>query len=131
MKIALVTEQLGASQRADDYPADPARRVLALASALAGQGQQVTVYSRQDPHIAALASQLADRWSCDPPDVIHAHFWTSGLAALAGARDVDIPVVQTFHTLGTGGGARPARLLSATSDAARSRLEAAIGRSAA
>src|SRR5215469_16105260 len=118
MKIALVTDQLGASPRADDYPADPARRVLSLASALAGQGQQVTVYSRQEhQHIGALASQLADRWSCDPPDVIHAHFWTSGLAALAAARDLDIPVVQTFHSLGNGG--------------ARSRLEAAIGRSAA
>src|SRR5215469_10614305 len=162
MKIALVTDQLGASNRAGDYPADPARRVLSLASALAGQGQQVTVYSRQDPacrhsagragsghcpgvtieqvpagppeslrHIAALASQLADRWSCDPPDVIHAHFWTSGLAALAGARDLDIPVVQTFHSLGTGCGARPGRLLAGAGDAARSRLEAAIGRSAA
>jgi glycosyltransferase involved in cell wall biosynthesis len=148
MKIALVTDQLGASPRVGDYPADPAFQVLSLASALAGRGQQVTVYSRQDPacqhpagragsghrpgvtieqvpagppeglqHILALAGQLADRWSCDPPDVIHAHFWTSGLAALAGARDLDIPVVQTFHSLGTGG--------------ARSRLEAAIGRSAA
>jgi D-inositol-3-phosphate glycosyltransferase len=146
MKIALVTDQLGALPRADDYPADPAFQVLSLASALAGQGQQVTVYARQDPacehpaapcpgvtieqvpagppenlqHIAALASELAERWSCDPPDVIHAHFWTSGLAALAGARDLDIPVVQTFHSLGAG-----------ASDAARSRLEAAVGRSAA
>ena len=161
MKLALVT-QLGAARSADDYPVDPARRVLSLASALAGLGQQVTVYSRRDPagqhpagragsgncpgvtieqvpagrpgrlqHIAALASQLAERWSRDPPDVIHAHFWTSGLAALAGARDLDIPVVQTFHSLGTGAGARPARLLTGTDDAARSRLEAAIGRSAA
>lgn len=120
MKIALVTDQLGASPRADDYPADPARRVLSLASALAGQGHQVTVYSPQVPagppeglqHIAALAGQLADRWSCDPPDVIHAHFWTSGLAVLAAARDLDIPVVQTFHSLGTGRGARPGRLLA-------------------
>src|SRR5262249_60302682 len=112
MKIALVTDQLGAPDGADDYPVDPARRVLALARALAGQGQQVTVYSSQDPHIAAMASRLADRWSCDPPDVIHAHFWTSGLAALAGARDLDIPVVQTFHSLGTGAGARPGRLLA-------------------
>jgi glycosyltransferase involved in cell wall biosynthesis len=161
MKIALVTDQLGASPRADDYPVDPARRVLSLARALAGQGQQVTVYSRQGPacqqptapcpgltieqipagpqqnltadtllqHIGAWASQLADRWSCDPPDVIHAHFWTSGLAALAGARDLDIPVVQTFHALGTG--ARHGRLLAGASDAARRRLEAAIGRSTA
>jgi glycosyltransferase involved in cell wall biosynthesis len=162
MKIALVTDQLGASPRADDYPADPAFQVLSLASALAGQGQQVTVYSRQDPacqhpaaqagsghcpgvtveqvpagppeglqHIAALAGHLADRWSCDPPDVIHAHVWTSGLAALAGARNLDVPVVQTFHSLGTGRGARPGRLLAGAGDAARSRLEAAIGRCAA
>ena len=158
MKIALVT-QLGAAHSADDYPVDPARQVVPLAGALAGQGQQVTVYSREDPacerpagsghcpgvtidqipagrperlqDIAALASQLADRWSCDPPDVIHAHFWTSGLAALAGARDLGIPVVQTFHALGTGAGARPGRLLAGAGDAARSRLEAAIGRSAA
>ena len=149
MKIALVTDQPGASADGDDYPVDPARRVLWLASALAGHGRQVTVYSRQGPacqhpagragsghcpgvtieqvpagpperlqHIAALAGQLAERWSCDTPDVIHAHFWTNGLAALAGARDLGIPVVQTFHSLGTAAGAR-------------SRLEAAIGRSAA
>ena len=79
------------------------------------------------PHIAALAGRLADRWSCDPPDVIHAHFWTSGLAALAGARDLGIPVVQTFHSLGAD--VRPVRLLGRAS-AARVRLEAAIGRSA-
>jgi len=130
MKIALVTDQLGGSPGADDYPVDPARRVLSLARALAGQGHQITVCSPQDTlrHIGARASQLADRWSCDPPDVIHAHFWTSGLAALAGARDLDIPVVQTFHALGTGAGPR---LPGGASDAARTRLEAAIGRSAA
>jgi D-inositol-3-phosphate glycosyltransferase len=80
------------------------------------------------PHIAALAGQLADRWSSERPDVIHAHFWTSGLAALAGARDLDIPVVQTFHSLGAD--VRPGRVLAAASAAARVRLEAAIGRSA-
>lgn len=79
------------------------------------------------PHVAALAGQLADRWSADPPDVIHAHFWTSGLAALAGARGLGIPVVQTFNSLGTDG--RAGRLPAGGSDA-RVRLEGAIGRSA-
>jgi glycosyltransferase involved in cell wall biosynthesis len=166
MKIALVTEHLGALSAAgtDAYPVDPALRVLPLARALAGQGQQVTVYSRQDSaaradsaaetslcpgvaisrvpagpaqrlpadvlleHLAALAGQLADRWRRDPPDVIHAHYWTSGLAALAGARDLGVPVVQTFQSLG--GGVRPGRVLAAAGAAARVRLEAAIGRSA-
>ena len=34
------------------------------------------------------------------PDVVHAYFWTSGLAALAATRGLDIPLVQTFGTLG-------------------------------
>ena len=179
MKIALVTGHLGgmSAAEADTYPvgpadpAGPALHVLPLARALAGLGQQVTVYSRRDPaegadapapgpgvaiellpagpagprerippdmplgHIAALAGQLADRWRREAPDVIHAHFWTSGLAALAAVRDLDIPVVQTFGSLG--GGVRPGRpgrpgrrALAAAGAAARVRLEAAIGRSA-
>ncbi len=80
------------------------------------------------PHTAALAGQLADRWRREAPDVIHAQSWTSGLAALAGARGLDIPVVQTFQSLGAG--VRPGRVLAAAGVAARARLEAAIGRSA-
>src|SRR5260370_12099935 len=80
------------------------------------------------PHTAALAGQLADRWRREAPDVIHAQSWTSGLAALAGARGLDIPVVQTFQSLGAG--VRPGRVLAAPGVAARARLEAAIGRTA-
>src|SRR5215467_2397150 len=50
--------------------------------------------------IPAFSNHLARRWQQDPPDVAHAHFWTSGLAALAGARGLNLPVVQTFHSLG-------------------------------
>ena len=50
--------------------------------------------------IPVFSDQLARRWQQDPPDVAHAHFWTSGLAALAGARGLNLPVVQTFHSLG-------------------------------
>ena len=34
------------------------------------------------------------------PDVVHAHFWMSGLAALRAAQALGVPVVQTFHALG-------------------------------
>jgi glycosyltransferase involved in cell wall biosynthesis len=51
-------------------------------------------------HVAEFSEQLAQRWRKNPPDVVHAYFWTSGLAALAAARDHDIPLVQTFGTLG-------------------------------
>src|SRR3569833_3871176 len=43
---------------------------------------------------------LSRRRLTRPPDVVHAHFWMSGLAALDAARDRRIPVVQTFHALG-------------------------------
>jgi glycosyltransferase involved in cell wall biosynthesis len=35
------------------------------------------------------------------PDVVHAHFWMSGLAAIGAAGALRLPVVQTYHALGT------------------------------
>ncbi|MFI6736421.1 glycosyltransferase [Nonomuraea sp. NPDC050451] len=51
------------------------------------------------PYMAEFTERLADRWAASPPDVVHAHFWMSGQAALQAAEGV--PVVQTFHALGT------------------------------
>ncbi|WP_181795817.1 glycosyltransferase [Streptomyces sp. WELS2] len=53
------------------------------------------------PHMSEFGNFLARQWAQHPPHVVHAHFWMSGLAALAGARDLNIPVVQTYHALGT------------------------------
>jgi glycosyltransferase involved in cell wall biosynthesis len=53
------------------------------------------------PFMAEFGTYLADAWNTDPPDIVHAHFWMSGLAALSGARGSGIPVVQTFHALGS------------------------------
>jgi glycosyltransferase involved in cell wall biosynthesis len=79
-------------------------------------------------HLPEFADSLARRWRRNPPDVVDAHFWTSGLVALAGARGLGIPVVQTFTSLGAAeqrhglclGDGRDARL----------RLEGAVARSA-
>ncbi|WP_031508916.1 glycosyltransferase [Streptomyces megasporus] len=46
-------------------------------------------------------AHLARRWAEQRPHVVHAHFWMSGLAALAGSRGLGVPVVQTFHALGS------------------------------
>jgi D-inositol-3-phosphate glycosyltransferase len=46
------------------------------------------------------AERLRRQWTADPPDVVHSHFWMSGLAALSAAGDLGIPVVHTFHALG-------------------------------
>ncbi|MFI0352689.1 glycosyltransferase [Actinomadura sp. 9N407] len=81
---------------------------------------------------------LEDRWAAEAPDVVHAHFWMSGLASLQASESLQrsgsaslpgpVPVVQTYHALGTvkrryqGG--------KDTSPGARIRLESAIGRTA-
>ena len=78
------------------------------------------------PFVADLGRHLARRWAQDRPDVVHAHFWTSGLASLVGARDLGTPVVQTFHTLGAV--ARRYQGQHDTGPPQRNRLEQAIGR---
>ncbi|HEV7584189.1 MAG TPA: glycosyltransferase [Solirubrobacteraceae bacterium] len=52
------------------------------------------------PYMGAFGEQLLAQWREDRPDVVHAHFWMSGVAALNAARQLGIPVVQTFHALG-------------------------------
>ncbi|MEJ2870729.1 glycosyltransferase [Actinomycetospora sp. OC33-EN08] len=52
-------------------------------------------------HMDAFADVLRRRWSQRRPDVAHAHFWMSGLAALDAGRALGVPVVQTFHALGS------------------------------
>jgi D-inositol-3-phosphate glycosyltransferase len=51
-------------------------------------------------HIDAFASDLRRVWRQDRPEVVHAHFWMSGIASLEAARDLGVPVLQTFHALG-------------------------------
>ncbi|XVQ84144.1 glycosyltransferase [Microbispora siamensis] len=53
------------------------------------------------PHMSEFGAHLARRWKAEPPDVAHAHFWMSGLATLTAAEPLHIPVVQTYHALGT------------------------------
>ena len=78
------------------------------------------------PHAAEFGQYLARHWQDEAPDVAHAYFWTSGLAALAGARDLGVPVqAQTVRAQSarakarSGNGGRTARL----------RLEPVIARS--
>ena len=52
------------------------------------------------PFMGDFAQELGAAWREQRPDVVHAHFWMSAHAALAAARPLAIPVVQTFHALG-------------------------------
>jgi glycosyltransferase involved in cell wall biosynthesis len=52
------------------------------------------------PHIGDFGRELVNAWRVRRPDVVHAHFWMSGLASLAAGTRLGLPVVQTFHALG-------------------------------
>src|SRR3984957_20224433 len=78
--------------------------------------------------VPAFSQPLHERWNSDRPDVVHALRWTSGLASLAAARDLRIPVVQTFDSLGVA--ERRHHVIASDAGPARLGLEPAIGRSA-
>ncbi|MGK4591866.1 glycosyltransferase [Amycolatopsis sp. w19] len=52
------------------------------------------------PYMGEFGRVLRSRWAKGRPDVVHAHFWMSGLASILAAKDLGIPVAQTFHALG-------------------------------
>ncbi|MET3773882.1 glycosyltransferase [Arthrobacter nitrophenolicus] len=84
------------------------------------------------PYMGELADGVARDWGQRPPDVVHGHFWMSGLAALDAARRPDagyrVPVIQTFHALGTV--KRRHQGAEDTSPTERRWLEPGVGRSA-
>ncbi|MGA0568101.1 glycosyltransferase [Rathayibacter sp. KR2-224] len=57
------------------------------------------------PYMPQLAEGIAADWETrGAPDVVHSHFWMSGLAALGAVESIPtsrIPVVHTFHALGS------------------------------
>lgn len=79
------------------------------------------------PHMGAFARGLAAAWRQDRPDVVHAHFWMSGVACLEAGRALGLPVVQTFHALGAV--KRRVQGSADTSPRARVGLEARLARS--
>ena len=79
-------------------------------------------------YMPAFADWLALRWELDRPDVVHAHFWMSGFAAIRAAARSGLPVVQTFHALGSI--KRRYQASADTSPPHRIKTEAAIGRRA-
>jgi D-inositol-3-phosphate glycosyltransferase len=74
------------------------------------------------PFMGEFARQLEKQWRDGDwqPDVVHAHFWTSGLAAVTAARQFGVPVVQSFHELG--------EIRAGSTGPSRSGYERALGR---
>jgi glycosyltransferase involved in cell wall biosynthesis len=80
-------------------------------------------------YMSSFGAWLAQRWQASRPDVVHAHFWMSGLAAVTAASHRPVPVVQTFHALGSVKRRYQGR--ADTSPPQRVRIEAAVARQAA
>jgi D-inositol-3-phosphate glycosyltransferase len=78
------------------------------------------------PHLPAFTDTVKSAWATDRPDVVHAHFWMSGMVALAAAGGA-IPVVETFHALGSV--TRRHQGSDDTSPEGRIRAELAVARS--
>ncbi|MFF5448079.1 glycosyltransferase [Streptomyces sp. NPDC012888] len=53
------------------------------------------------PHMPEFGSYLTAVWQADAPDLVHSHFWMSGLASLKATRELRLPLVHTYHALGT------------------------------
>ena len=80
------------------------------------------------PHMAEFVECVDEHWRVERPDVVHSHFWMSGLVAAIAAKRHGVPVVHTFHALGTV--KRRYQGEADTSPASRIRTERLIGRSA-
>jgi D-inositol-3-phosphate glycosyltransferase len=53
------------------------------------------------PHMAAFADHLTEMLKFQEPDVVHAHFLMSAWASARAARRLHLPLLVTFHALGS------------------------------
>jgi glycosyltransferase involved in cell wall biosynthesis len=153
MKIALVAQDATLEQK---NRTNEDTQLTELSRSLATLGHKVTIYTRKrdagqpaqlaaggvrviplgpalagdDPldGMSAFTGSLRASWAKNRPDVVHAVRWDSGLAALAAARGLGIPLVQAFNSLGVA--EQRHNLALGAAGTARIRLEPAIGRSA-
>ena len=79
-------------------------------------------------YMGPFSRYLDAQWRRDRPDVVHAHFWMSGIAALLAAKRHRVPTVQTFHALGVV--KQRHQGAADTSPPTRLRLEALVAREA-
>jgi glycosyltransferase involved in cell wall biosynthesis len=107
------TAILGNGAAAECVTAGPARPVTA---------EQAAKY------LPAFAGYLASHWRARRPDVVHAFSWTAGLAALGAVRGLDVPVIQTFESLGS---AERRHIAGSDVAASRVQVEVSIGRAVA
>ncbi|MDX3659745.1 glycosyltransferase [Streptomyces sp. ID05-26A] len=70
-------------------------------------------------HAGDFVQFLELAWNEHRPDVVHAHGWLSGIAAVLSVRRNRVPVVQTYHSLGV---AQPQDHRATDSDSTKRRM---------
>lgn len=80
------------------------------------------------PYMGELADGVCADWPRARPEIIHSHFWMSGVAGLEAADRLAVPLVHTFHALGVV--KRRHQGAEDTSPAERRWLEPRVGREA-
>jgi glycosyltransferase involved in cell wall biosynthesis len=80
------------------------------------------------PHMAAFTEFVDNHWRTAKPDVVHSHFWMSGLVAAVAAKRHGVPMTHTYHTLGIV--KRRHQGIADTSPSSRIGTERLIGRNA-
>ncbi|MBT2384534.1 glycosyltransferase [Streptomyces sp. ISL-11] len=53
------------------------------------------------PHMEQFGHYLTTQWTHHPPDIVHTHYWMSAVAGLHATRHLALPLVHTYHALGT------------------------------
>jgi glycosyltransferase involved in cell wall biosynthesis len=53
------------------------------------------------PHMGTFADHLTEMFKFQQPDVVHGHFWMSAWASARAARRLNLPLLVTFHALGS------------------------------
>lgn len=126
MRLAIVGELAGEASTVAGN--DGCYDIASLAGALAGKGHEVRIYTASPcastgrdyevfplpvsggtvgppeslmPLIGEIGGSLVDEWAQHPPDVVHCHGWTYGMASQLAANRQPVPTVQSFHGLGT------------------------------
>ncbi|MET9292317.1 glycosyltransferase [Streptomyces sp. NPDC003077] len=79
------------------------------------------------PYMEEFGRFLVREWqqALAPPDIVHSHFWMSGVASLVATRELGLPLAHTYHALGTV--KRRHQMAADTSPADRIALETAVG----
>lgn len=128
MRLAIAGELPGDANVAGGN--DGCYDIASLAEALAAKGHEVRIYTASPspsdstagdyevvplpvesstvgppeslmPLIGEIGGALVDEWTHRPPDVVHCHGWTYGMAGQLAANRRPVPTVQSFHGLRT------------------------------